>query len=328
MSFAPRNGAPSGTVIPMVAERNEKSAKSASQPSSRIRRNRLIALLIALALVGGAWFAFFGSKDQTIVPPGLVGMTVRQADAILAPLGLHSTIADAAFREDIPKGAIISTKPGGGGAIKPGGTVLLYISKGVQHFTVPATTGLTPAAAAALIGSNSLIVGTTSEAFSAKIPVGMIISTIPIAGSQVARTTTINFLMSKGIEELPMDSYLGKSGEQALNELNDAGFSVTASYTYSDSVAAGIVISQKPDGGVSAVKGTKIILLVTKGSQSVFIPNVYSFTTAKASAMLEGLDLQVLVKKIGTRVGKVVIDISPKVGTSVLRGSSVTITVG
>jgi beta-lactam-binding protein with PASTA domain len=44
--------------------------------------------------------------------------------------------------------------------------------------------------------------------------------------------------------------------------------------------------------------------------------------------MLQDLDLVVIVKKIGTRTVKTVTDISPKVGTKVTRGSSVTITVG
>jgi beta-lactam-binding protein with PASTA domain len=68
--------------------------------------------------------------------------------------------------------------------------------------------------------------------------------------------------------------------------------------------------------------------VVSQGSESVFVPNVYSFTQSKATAMLQDLDLVVIVKKIGTRAVKTVTDISPQVGTKVTRGSSVTITVG
>ena len=88
-------------------------------------------------------------------------------------------------------------------------------------------------------------------------------------------------------------------------------------------------MSQNPDGtGGTAPKGTKVALIVSQGSESVFVPNVYSFTQAKAAAMLQDLDLLVSVKKIGTRAVKTVTDISPTVGTKVKRGSTVVITVG
>ena len=75
-------------------------------------------------------------------------------------------------------------------------------------------------------------------------------------------------------------------------------------------------------------KGAKITLTISKGSEFVFIPNVFSLTETKARAALEDLGLKVEVKKIGVKKVKAVTNISPKVGTKVKRGSKVTITVG
>ncbi|MCX6427545.1 MAG: PASTA domain-containing protein, partial [Actinobacteria bacterium] len=146
-------------------------------------------------------------------------------------------------------------------------------------------------------------------------------------GTSVTRDSTVDILVSKGIELVVMSSYVGKSGEQALNELTDAGFDVTSDFAFSDTIATGAVISQTPDVA-TAGKGTKVVLVVSKGSESVFIPNIYSLTQSKATSALQDLDLKVMVKKIGKAKIKSVTNISPKVGTKVKRGSTVTITVG
>ena len=69
-------------------------------------------------------------------------------------------------------------------------------------------------------------------------------------------------------------------------------------------------------------------LLVSKGTEFVFIPNVFALSEIKAITTLEDQNLRVSVKKVGTKKEKFVTNISPKVGTKVKRGSKVTITVG
>jgi serine/threonine-protein kinase len=135
-------------------------------------------------------------------------------------------------------------------------------------------------------------------------------------------------LVSKGVETFDVTSYVGKSADQALNELTEAGFDVDTIEQFSESALAGAIISQVPSGGAPLPKGAKITLTISKGSQFVFIPNVFSLTEAKARAALTDLELKVVVKKIGVKKVKAVTNIAPKVGTKVKRGSTVTITVG
>lgn len=333
----PENSVSSGTVSAMASNKDAKNPRERTSgtnsakkkiTSARIRRNRWIAVLVALFMGIGLWFAFTGLDTHVAVPTDLVGKGVSQATVELSQLGLQASVTDEVFSEDISRGIIISTKPAGGGSIAPDGTVSFTVSKGPERYLVPVTQGLTPAAAATLLGKSSLIVGVTAKAFDPKIHEGLIISSTPSAGTSVTRSTTINLIVSKGIQKFPITTYVGKSGDQALNELTTAGFKVSPTYAFSDTVPIGIVISQTPNGGASAPKGTNIALVVSKGSESVFIPNVYSLTEAKATAALQDLDLKVWIKRIGTRPVKVVIDISPKVGSKVLHGSAVIITVG
>jgi serine/threonine protein kinase/beta-lactam-binding protein with PASTA domain len=326
----------SGTVSTMVAPKNGKTPKEKSperasaqkrRASTRVRRNRWIVLGIALLVAGGGWYAF-SSANSRVVVPSMAGLNVTQANAALSPLGLHSEVAPRVFSEFVAKGIIISSVPPGGGHVKAGATIILTLSKGPQRFTVPSMQGLTAVAATALISNNSLIVGVTTEAFDPKVPKGMVVSSSPAAGTSVRLNTSVSLVISKGAEKLPIYSYVGKSSDQALNDLTAIGFKVSSTYTFSDTVPSGSIISQTPDGPTSAPKGAKIALVISKGSQSVFIPNVYSLAEAKATAILQSLDLNVVVTRIGTRPAKIVIDILPRVATKVLRGSTVTITVG
>jgi serine/threonine-protein kinase len=178
------------------------------------------------------------------------------------------------------------------------------------------------------IEKNSLHFGSVTEVFNSVIPSGFVISSSPNAGDSVKRNTAVNILVSKGIEQVVLNSYLAKSGDQALNELTDAGFVVVTKYVFDENVLAGAVIQQTPDGSAPVAKGAKVILIVSKGSEFVFIPNLYSLSEAKALKALSDIDLKVTVKKMGRKSVKNVTNIAPKVGSKVKRGSTVVITVG
>ena len=295
--------------------------------SKRVKRNRIIAATLALLLMYGGWtlIAGFGAR---VVVPSVAGLTVKSATAQFASLGISGEVQEEVFSEEVPAGKIISSHPAGGGKVKPGGVVTLIVSKGKERYDVPNLAGLTPEAAATLLSDNTLTLGTQSESYSSAIPQGSIISSSPRAGEQVKRESRIDIVISKGIEQINALDYVGKSGEQALNELTNAGFDVTPTYVYDEKELKGIVISQNPNGSQTLPKGTKIAVTISKGSEYVFIPNVLNKTTADATRDLVNSDLKVVVKKIGTKKVKSVTNISPKPGTKVKRGSTVTITVG
>jgi serine/threonine-protein kinase len=155
----------------------------------------------------------------------------------------------------------------------------------------------------------------------------LILRTTPVSGERVKRDTSLTLFVSKGVEQVSFSDYKGKSGEQALNELVEAGFEVKTQYIFSEDLPAGAVVSQSPGRG-EADKGSTITLIVSKGTEYVFIPNVFALSEAKAVAALKDLELKVVVKKVGNKKTKVVTNIAPKVGSKVKRGSTVTITVG
>ena len=312
--------------IPSQKENTEQVAKR-KKISKRVRRNRYIALALAISLGIFGWYALIGPGSRVVVP-STVGATQDEVKAALDPLGLTFTISEKRFSEDIPEGRVIESKPGGGGRIDQGGAVSLIISQGPERYLIPKLSGLTPDAAMKALEKFPLSIQPNTEEFSSAFPQGYVIGSLPQAGEKVKRDTAVTIRVSKGIEQINLDSYVGKSSDQALNELSDAGFAVTSTYGFSETLLAGEVISQKPDGGKNVDKGSKISLLISKGSQFAYIPNIFSIDEAKAVQSLKDLDLKVIVKKIGKKTVKKVTAISPKVGSKVKRGSTVTITVG
>ena len=315
-------------AIPTPAPRETtEEVRKRKKASKRVRRNRKIALAMAVVVGIVGWYVLIGPGSRVVVP-STVGASQTEVSAALDPLGLTSMVVEKQFSEEIPEGRIIQSIPEAGGRIDQGGTVKLVVSKGPERFTIPNLAGLTPIAATNLIGKLPLTIQPLAEEFSSTVPKGYVIDSNPIAGEKVKRNSSIVIRVSKGIEQVALASYVGKSSDQALNELQDAGFAVTSTYGFSETRLAGEVISQKPAGGATADKGSKVSLVISKGTQFAYIPNLFSIEEAKAVAALKDLDLKVVVKKIGKKTVKKVTNVSPKVGSKVKRGSTVTITVG
>jgi len=284
-------------------------------------------MLLAITLGVTGWYLLIGPGSRVVVP-STVGASQAEVNAALSPLGLTSVVVERRYSEEIPADHVIESSPEGGGRVDQGGSVKLVLSKGPERYTIPSLAGLTPEAALVLLAKIPVSVSPTLEVFSGTTPKGFVISSEPGSGTKVKRDTSITITVSKGVEQVALASYLGKSGEQALNELTDAGFKVISTYAFSETKLAGEVLSQKPAGGATADKASTVTLVISKGSEFAYIPNLYSIDEAKAVKALEDLGLKVVVKKIGKKTVKKVTNMTPKVGSKVKRGSTVTITVG
>ena len=301
------------------------TSKRKRKVSNRVKRNRAIALLIVLLIIGTSWYRISGPGNKIVVP-SLAGMSQTQAASAVAELGLKVDVIQEVFSEDIPKGKVITSDPAGGGRVEIAGTVHLIISKGKDRIEVPDLAGLTVEEAAAALKKSDLNVGRVSEKYSDTFETGLLIDGIPASGSPVRKDSTVDLIVSKGLEQVELTNFQGKTSDQAQSELTAAGLIVSSKYEYSDSIPVGTVISQTPSDVSTIGKGQKIELVISKGPSKIFIPNVYSLSKLAATKILEDLGFKVEFKYIAKK--KSVTNISPKSGTAATPGSTVTITLG
>lgn len=286
--------------------------------SRRVKRNRIIALLILLGVIFGGYQLLGVGK---ISVPSLVGMSQNEAKEALSNIGLLSEVVEEVFSEDIAQGKVISSSPGGGGRISPAGTVGLVLSKGQERIEIPVITNLTPDVATQKISALGLTIGDINEVFDMKVESGFVIGTDPKSGEKVKRNSVVNIVVSKGVEKIALISYVGKGGDEALSELTNSGFDVKVVYKFSDKVFKGQVVSQSPEISDAIRLGSKIELVLSKGPEFVFVPNVLGKNKNDASLDLENLGLKVVIKGTGK-----VNNIFPAIGTKVKQGAVITLT--
>lgn len=329
LDLPPRNAEP--VKEKPISENHNESGEEVSRPakrklSKRVKRNRTIAVGIVIAIIAATWYIVIGPGTRIEIP-SVAGMTITQASNALTPLGVSIEIREKEFSEDIAEGKVIRSDPAGGDKVAEGGTVYLYVSQGKERYTVPTISGLTPEEATALIQDNNLSVGAVTSKFSPDVEAGKIITQEPAASARVMRDSLVNFVVSKGIESMAVNNYTGKSGEQALNELTAAGFDVEVEYRYSETEAPDFVIAQLPEPSGDLPKGSKIILIVSQGTEFIKIPNLISKPADEAKKLLEDAGLIVKVDPSGKNAIKRVYAIDPKVDSKVKRGTTVTISV-
>ena len=236
--------------------------------------------------------------------------------------------------------------------------VLLVAGGGTYKFltnnagiSVPSVVGMNITEASKTLKLLGLRVSIGSRMYDPSVPRGKVIFSNPGGGGHISKNGTVLLYLSKGAELQPtptaapvaptatpstvataalitIDSYLGKSGDQAQSELTAAGLVVSQNFGFSDVVSAGNVMAQDPAGATQIRAGSTVKIVISQGPELVPVPNVVSMTRTAAVTALENVQLQAKVVVRGAGTGKHVTRISPKAGTEVKRGSTVTITLG
>ena len=228
--------------------------ESAAKPKGR--KWAPLLLILALLVGGGTWYQFVGSYE--VVPP-VVALTVDEAAAIVAPLGLGVAVIDE-FSEDIPIGTIIRTDPESGEKARKGSSVTLFVSQGQERYLIPSDlVGKDPSEAISALEALTLVVSGTNEVFDDSIPIGKVVGTDPAGGASVEQKTPVTLLVSKGPVLVDIPNVVGMDVTTATSTLQAAGFQVVIE----NKLAVAIlnkVYSQNPAAGSKAPKGSVVTL--------------------------------------------------------------------
>ena len=145
----------------------------------------------------------------------------------------------------------------------------------VEEVEMPLVTGWNIKDAKTVLEKRSLIVE-TEYVESDEYAEDIVIETSHEAGNKVAKGTTIKLTVSSGAAGVILQETAGKTREDAETTLTNQGFQISWVENFSESVPAGVVISQDPASGTKVPEGSVITVNVSKGSQSdtIMVPNV------------------------------------------------------
>jgi beta-lactam-binding protein with PASTA domain len=209
-----------------------------------------------------------GPCNVTVRVPNVVGLTQATASAAITAAGLTVGTIGRHCSDSVPPGSVVTPVPAVGTQVSPGSAVALAISTGPCNVTVrvPNVVGQMQAAAStALIGAN-LTVGVVSQACSDTMAAGMVVSQTLAADTQVDAGSAVAIVVSSGACPQAVPNVVGRAQLDAEEAINTAGLTVGAvSQACSDTMAAGMAISQNPASGTQVPSGNAVALVVSTG---------------------------------------------------------------
>ena len=235
--------------------------------AQRKKKKKIIAFSIAGGILAIILIVILMNTltAKAVMVPNIKNMTQEQATQELEKAGLKLEVENQVYSSDVESGKIVSQNPEEGREMKKGQTVKVTVSKGTQNVTVPKVIGLSEAEATAAIDKLKLVKNVKRE-YNSDVATGIVYSVDPGEGVSVAEGTSITLYVSKGQDLVTVPGIVGLSESAAEAQIESSGLSVgRVTTSESDTVSAGLVISQSPTEGTQTERGTSINFVVSSG---------------------------------------------------------------
>ena len=247
---------------------NEMTVVPGLRTPQRRSRGPLLALFLALLLAVVVLVAFLvkgllGNDSGLIPTPPVVGLSQQEATVKLADAGLQ--VGEVTLRFDPkPAGVVIGQSPEAGFLVGKGGSISLTVSKGIEMTLVPQVLGLSQAEAQAQLQDAKLVVGQVIQR-DANLPAGQVLSIQPGPGTQLAAGSKVTLVVASGNVQVP--DLRGKTQDQAVQALEQLGFSVGIEPRDDATHRPGTVIDQRPVNTL-APRGSAVVVVVARTPSS------------------------------------------------------------
>ena len=203
------------------------------------------------------------SGPEVVTVPNVFLLTQAEATKALTDEGLTVKVTPREVADAEP-GYVVEQNPAADTEVSPGDEVEIFVSVAAGTVLVPDVVGRPLAQAQAQIQEAGLRFGTPTEAPSATVPTGSVISTDPAPGSSVERNRVIQIVVSTGVEQVEVPNVVGQTEADARAEVQGRGLvvTVTPQSVPPGDPNAGRVVSQTPAGGQDVDKGSTVSIVV------------------------------------------------------------------
>lgn len=256
------------TLAPV--SKKEPAKKPAAPPAKKKKKKWPWIVGIALFLVVAGLVAAVAFPDlfgpRQVAVPDVKDMERDEAIEELRSLGFVIGEEKEQTSEEVAEGNVVRTIPEAGKMRNRESEIQLFISTGKEKAELADYVGRNIDQAMELLDQQNYKSVDQEEEFSDE-PVGTILSQDPEAGTEVIISETdIEFTVSKGKDMREVENLSGYT-EADLNEYaRSSGFNIRiVDEASSDSVAAGVVLSQTPAAGEELEAGSDIMVTVSSG---------------------------------------------------------------
>ncbi len=203
-------------------------------------------LTVVLVMLG---FFYWGRDEKVaeIVMPNLVGMSYDEVKNSEEYGQFDFVIEERAMTDQYGAGTIYYQNVTAGTTVKINRTVRIKVSDGISTLYVPDLVGKDLSAAEVILHEMGLdySIKTQETDENSDIPADQVLSTDPVAGTQVEQNSIVTIYISRGnvTAALKVPEVRGMTLEEAIARLEAVGLTVTYTEVDSDQ-QAGIVVSQ------------------------------------------------------------------------------------
>jgi serine/threonine-protein kinase len=195
--------------------------------------------------------------------------------------------------------------------------------------TVPAVVGLSKEEAEQVLTDAGFKVE-VEEQSSDTVDEGIVIRQDPEQGAEVDEGSTVTIVVSTGPEQIEVPDVVGRPEAEARFIIKASGLEFRVVSVETPDAEPGTVVGQDPPGGQKVAPGSEVELRVSKGPGQELVPDVSGQSLAAAQAELQALGFRIggprQEPSDSVPAGRV-IGTDPPAGTSVARGSTVTVIV-
>lgn len=232
--------------------------------------------VLLLGLITSVFLFFYNNQEaDALTVPDVSNMDQSSARLALEDAGLVLGDITEEYSDEVEEDAVIETSPKIGAAVEAGAEIDLVISLGEELFTLLDYEGQEYESVLEDLRKEGFTIERTHE-FSSEVAAGNIISQSLEPGAEVRPSeTTLSFLVSDGNESYTMRDLSGYTRKSVEDYAGQYGLALTVTEAYSDTIAAGLVVSQSLAGGSAFVSGDALSVVISIGPEE---PQVVSFS--------------------------------------------------
>lgn len=256
----------------------------------------VVLAILALVVIGNiaGWFpgGLFGGKATTekttgsdvLAPTDALSTTEQETIPMVNVVGLYKTAAEEQMKKNgftnytfkeqtdatVEKGYVISQSVDDGTAITKDTAITIVISSGKEMTSVPNVVNYEDSQATTLLEEAGLKV-THGYAYDDNVEKDHVISSDPVAGTEVEEESTVKIIISNGKKQkkVVVPKLEGMSEADAAAKLTELNLVGAPTYEYSDTVKEGQVISQDPVVNTEVDEQSTVSYVVSKGQEKV-----------------------------------------------------------